>query len=179
MRSPWSLIAYRNSCIAVCISSGVGDITCQALQRSGKKANEEVTDAHTAFDLHRTAAFAGAGLMIMGPLNHTIEVSLERLFPGISLLGISQKVLSRVVIAPAVIATQFAAVLVLQGATQDAIVTKVRSDVAPAWVTGTMFWPAASVLLYRFVPVHHRPGCGSVLGALWSTYLSFMAHRHS
>mmetsp|Transcript_18896 Transcript_18896/g.56143 ORF Transcript_18896/g.56143 Transcript_18896/m.56143 type:complete len:172 (-) Transcript_18896:24-539(-) len=124
------------------------------------------------WDSRRTAEFVGVGACVMAPCSHLFEMTLERQFPGVHVKAIASKVMSRVVLAPCFLSVSFGALALVRG--RD-VWDAVSSSVWPAWKTGTLFWPAISVFQYRFVVVHWRPAFGSVVGAFWSTYLSWVA----
>ncbi|KAJ8602948.1 hypothetical protein CTAYLR_001538 [Chrysophaeum taylorii] len=126
------------------------------------------------FDGRRTTQFVFVAITVMGPANHGFELVMERVFPGTALRQVGAKVVSRVCCAPVFLSLNFASLAMVRDGDP---VTAVTTNVVPAWLTGTMFWPAASAFTYRVVPVAGRAAFGSVLGAFWSTYLSFVAHR--
>lgn len=155
------MMAWARSMAAVGFAYGVGDMACQRLESR-------------TLDQKRTAEFAAVGSAIIGPLNHGYELVLERRFPGAAVRQVLYKVVSRMVCAPVFLTVNFASLALVRN--RDAI-EAVRKNVVPAWATGTFFWPAVSLVVYRYVPLTLRPAVGSVIGAVWSTYLSFMSHR--
>uniref|UniRef100_A0A7S3K1N3 Uncharacterized protein n=1 Tax=Aureoumbra lagunensis TaxID=44058 RepID=A0A7S3K1N3_9STRA len=158
-------VAWGRSICAVGLAWGAGDIMCQSIEKNGS-LNE--------LDKKRTIDFILVGGLLLGPANHAFELWVEQTFPGIALRQICKKVLTRVFIAPGFLTLSFGAVAFIKG---DDIQNAVLLNVFPAWCTGSLFWPLASAFAYRFVPLTARPAFGSALGAIWSTYLSFMAHR--
>lgn len=152
--------AYARSCAAVCASFTVGDVVCQHIEGP-------------AWRHRRTAEFALVGGVVLGPASHTLELWLERLFPGTAVRAIAQKVGSRVLVSPFFLSLNFGTLALLRG--QD-ILAALRAKVAPAWQTGCLFWPAVAAVTYKFVPLAARPAAGSAVGCVWSSYLSWVAH---
>jgi hypothetical protein len=53
---------------------GTGDVACQRIAAS--------VDDVEWFEAGRTLRFATCGLLVMGPMSHTLEHALERHIPG-------------------------------------------------------------------------------------------------
>ena len=156
-------LAYARSMCVVCTTFSVGDIICQRLETDGKHWKQQ-----------RTAEFATVGGLVMGPASHTLEWQLERIFPGVRLLPVAQKVLSRVVVSPLFLSLNFGSLALLRG---DDVRTSLSQKVLPAWQTGCLFWPGVAAFTYRFVPLTWRPTFGACVGCVWSCYLSYVAHK--
>mmetsp|Transcript_107822 Transcript_107822/g.344205 ORF Transcript_107822/g.344205 Transcript_107822/m.344205 type:complete len:169 (+) Transcript_107822:50-556(+) len=153
--------AYARSCAAVCASFALGDVACQRIE------GEE-------WHPRRTTEFAFVGGAVLGPASHTLELGLERFFPGTGVRSIARKVGCRVLVSPLFLSLNFGSLAALRG--QD-VSAQLRSKVFPAWQTGCFFWPAVATLTYKFVPLLARPAAGSAVGCAWSCYLSLVAHR--
>lgn len=110
---------------------------------------------------------------MLGPMSHGFEMQIERLVPGNASRAVAIKVVTRILVAPAFLGANFGSLALVRG--RDAV-AECAGKVPAAWKTGTVFWPAFSVVQYRFVPLQYRPAVGSAVGALWSTYLSHVAH---
>ena len=158
-------IAWARSLGTVTTSFSIGDVAAQRV----------TGEADWKWDAKRTLEFAAVGLCVMGPTSHLFESAIERTVPGTEIRAVVTTVLTRVTVAPCFLSLSFGSLAFLRGRdVSDAIC----SSVWPAWKTGTLFWPAVSLATYRFVPVHWRPAVGSCVGAVWSTYLSFVATEH-
>eukprot|EP00966_Prymnesium_polylepis_P324988 7380986-Prymnesium_polylepis.1 len=153
--------AYARSAAVVCASFSVGDCVCQQIEANG------------AWKRRRTAEFALVGGALMGPASHTLELGLERFFPGATCRAIAKKVAARVLVSPLFLSLNFGSLAVLRG---HEVAATLRAKVLPAWQTGSMFWPLVAAFTYRFVPLQARPAFGSVVGCVWSCYLSWVAH---
>lgn len=157
-------MSWAKSMTAVGGASFLGDAACQWLE--GK----------TSLDNRRSLEFVLVSGLIMAPVNHGYELVAEKIFPGTAMAQVWRKVLSRMACAPAFLSLNFGSLALARN--KDAT-EAISENVLPAWITGTFFWPAASAFAYRFVPLGSRPAFGSLLGAFWSTYLSFMAYNKS
>jgi hypothetical protein len=172
--------AYVRSCMAVGTAFLTGDVLCQRIGASSSpaertEATSEASSSPAGFqwDAVRTAQFALVGTTILGPASHTLELLLEKSFPGATVRPIAQKVASRVAVAPLFLSLNFGSLALLRG--QD-VRAALESKVFPAWQTGSLFWPAVAAITYRFVPLTARPATGAVVGTIWSSYLSWVAH---
>jgi len=159
MNSPY---AWSRSVGAVGLAWGVGDVICQQVEQPA------------AWDRVRTLQFVSVGTLVMGPTSHGFELLNERLFPGNAMREVAKKVLFRVCCAPGFLTLSFGGLALVRG---HDVLDAVTNNVWPAWCAGTLFWPAVSCFTYKFVPVATRPAFGSTVGALWSSYLSYIAHR--
>ena len=158
--------AYVRSCMAVGTAFLTGDMLCQRIE-----ASSSPTDFN--WDHVRTSQFALVGTTVLGPASHTLELLLEKYLPGASVRPIAQKVASRVAVAPLFLSLNFGSLALLRG--QD-VQAALESKVLPAWKTGSLFWPAVAAIPYRLVPLTARPATGAVVGTIWSSYLSWVAH---
>ena len=92
------------------------------------------------WDWVRTLRMGVVGLCMSGPVSQLQHVCLERAFPGVSTGAVIAKVIAGAAIAPATIALNFTGVAVLKGQGSAEIREKVKSDVAPTWLTGVCYW---------------------------------------
>ena len=76
-------------------------------------------------------------------MSHVFEMQIERLVPGTTARAVAQKVVSRVFVAPAFLSANFGSLAVVRG--EDAARACV-DKVPDAWYTGTVFWPAFSIV---------------------------------
>ena len=81
---------------------------------------------------------------VMGACNpmqhswHAHPIQLERFFPGNATKAVIQKVVGGAATAPLVLSANFALVGALKGHDRDRIADKVKRDVGPTWLAGTM-----------------------------------------
>ena len=153
--------AYLRSMTAVTASFTVGDLACQRIENKPE------------FEPRRTARFAFVGGAILGPASHTLELLLERTFPGASVRPIAQKVLCRIAVAPVFLSLNFGTLAVLKG---EDVFAALHSKVLPAWQTGSLFWPLVAAVTYPYVPLLARPATGAAVGTVWGAFLSWVAH---
>jgi protein Mpv17 len=52
-------------------------------------------------------------------------------------------------------------------------VDKVRQALPPTFATGCLFWPAANLLNFMFVPTTGRVAYANAAGLLWNGWLSY------
>ena len=167
-------VATGRSAAAAAVSMGVGDMACQQLSIASSSSSS--ADCAT-LDVRRAAVFGVTGLICSGPMGHAVFVLLERAVPGASAGAALRKVALDTAIAPSRIALTFATHQLLQGNGLDRAATKVRQDTLPTFAAGVCVFPWIIYGVYRQVPLGWRATVMAPVGAMWSVYLSWAAHR--
>ncbi|KAK9844229.1 hypothetical protein WJX84_010505 [Apatococcus fuscideae] len=128
----------------------------------------------------RTVAFALYGGLWSGPANHYWQNFLQRLFKGRSdPTAVVQKViLENLTISPFHNALMMSFIsLIIEGRSVRATKEKLRRDFPPLIINAWRVWPLASLINYRYVPLHLRVPFVSVLALCWSTFLIVSSKR--
>eukprot|EP00516_Mucochytrium_quahogii_P000564 CAMPEP_0203755650 /NCGR_PEP_ID=MMETSP0098-20131031/9059_1 /ASSEMBLY_ACC=CAM_ASM_000208 /TAXON_ID=96639 /ORGANISM=" , Strain NY0313808BC1" /LENGTH=239 /DNA_ID=CAMNT_0050647205 /DNA_START=273 /DNA_END=992 /DNA_ORIENTATION=+ len=163
------------SSAAIGASMSVGDAVCQFIQE-GQVANIE-----------RTKSMGIIGALITGPLSFTWNMFLENKLPGKGTVTIVKKTMVNSVFAFAIsLPVMFAAVTLLVPTptgkpTEEKglgdIKDKIKQDLLPTFLAGSLFWPAVNMVIFRFVPVSNRAIANSLCGTVWNVYLSMCANK--
>lgn len=148
----------------------IGDFLCQ-------KVNINYWKTQTEIDYERTFRMALISLTISAPLSHVINYSIEGFFPGNSWKNTSKKFLIQSLTSPFTLAIFFAANTYLQkNKTIDDALTKVKNDVLPTYLIGSLYWPFIGIANLKFVPLTYRPLVGSLASIFWNIFMSNRAN---
>ncbi|KAJ3187010.1 hypothetical protein HDU85_007048 [Gaertneriomyces sp. JEL0708] len=126
----------------------------------------------TNVDWVRALKFGFTGALLHGPYFLYGFRMLDRVCgPSRSLSTVLKKsALGQVVLFPPYVVAFLSLTAVLDGETPW---TRLKSRFMPILVNGSIFWPAANFVNFRFVPSHWRIAYVNVVGIGWNTYLSF------
>ncbi|KAI8917556.1 hypothetical protein DFJ77DRAFT_456824 [Powellomyces hirtus] len=122
-------------------------------------------------DWNRTGKFALSGLLLHGPYFLYGFRQVDRLcgHQATLLNAVKKAVVSQVTLFPVFICSFLAFSAVLDG---EAPLPRIRGKFQEVFVNGTLVWPVANVISFRFVPVAYRIPYVNLVGLGWNTYLS-------
>lgn len=154
------------------LTSGVllasGDVVCQCIQRNQLSL--------TGHNWTRTARFAVIGLTLHGPFFHFGFRALDRRFgPATTTSNVLTKtVVGQVTLFPAFLCLFYLYMGALEGRSGPECIRKLKTAYVPSYVTGTLLWPAANIINFKYVPPHNRVAYVSTVGLLWQAFLSYV-----
>eukprot|EP01027_Heterolobosea_sp_BB2_P005250 GEZU01008049.1.p1 GENE.GEZU01008049.1~~GEZU01008049.1.p1 ORF type:complete len:208 (-),score=45.37 GEZU01008049.1:159-716(-) len=129
------------------------------------------------WDQRRTAIMGTNAILIAGPLGITVQLFLERWFPGRDNKTIFKKMFINTALAPFLISVTFTSVALMKGKSLHEAQEKVKADVMPTFVMGGLYWPFVNFLNFKYVPLVYRPAVGSAAGTLWSIVMSNQVNK--
>ncbi|KAK9826536.1 hypothetical protein WJX74_001197 [Apatococcus lobatus] len=130
----------------------------------------------------RTVAFALYGLLWSGPANHYWQQFLQKAFKGRNdPRSIVQKVIvENLTFAPFANAVMMSFIsTVIEGRSIQGTKEKLRRDFPPVIFSAWRVWPLASLINYRFVPLHLRVPFVSIMALCWSIFLIISSKKPS
>lgn len=159
--------------VTSCTVMAAGDCLCQAIQHRGA-ARKQIQH-----DWQRTGRFGLVGLTLHGPFFLAGFQLLDGYFGNTKTLSNAflKTAVGQVTLFPVYVAAFFTYMGVLEGKTLPQCVEKVQSSMLPTMVTGTIFWPAANMVNFMYVPSTHRVAYVSLMGLVWNAYLSWVNTR--
>ncbi|CAF4051911.1 unnamed protein product [Adineta steineri] len=173
---------YLLTTVGIGTSVTLGDFICQYLERSKKiKDNDSTSKSFSSvlpwWDMKRSLVMCTSATFVIAPWNFTLSRIIERLFPGRQNIQIVKKMLTNTLFAPVGICLVFISVTLLNGRSLQEAKAKIKNDMLKTFVTGTCYWPFISFINFRYIPLDYRPFVGSLAGAIWNIYISFVAHN--
>ena len=154
------------ACTSISASCSIGDAACQHFGGSSD-----------AYDLHRTAAFAASGFLVLGPISYGILSSAAAFIPGSSTMVIAKRVLAIQCAEPFRLGFFLPMTVLLQGQPLDAAVAKARDETPHATVKSWLVFTMPLFVSFRYMRPENRVPLLSCIGACWNTYLSYIANR--
>jgi hypothetical protein len=124
------------------------------------------------------------GTFISGPLSHCWQMFIEQRVPGAALRQILLKTALNAGFALIIsLPVMFTASTLLdrprmrkdghvRRATLGDALEKIRADLWQTFLSGTLFWPAANIVVFKFVRVESRAVANSIIAVIWNVYLS-------
>ena len=160
---PW----FKTSAI-ISAEMWLGDLACQSIESRGKE-----------WAVQRSNTMAMTGFASTGPLVHWLVCKLEKIAPGSHARAVLTKVGLNCLFMPVMFGVSLACTSLLQGNGIQGARIKLQDELGPIVLEGIAFWPAANLLLYRFIPARHIVLASSAAGATWSVALSIRAFAPS
>ena len=157
---------------------GAADLGAQRLQHQQHKRETEC-DSAFEIDTTRQRAVCVYSVGFQGPFGHWwynfLEHNVKARLPPHLVLG-SKVLADQVVNALASNVIYFSFIPWFEGKPVEEIKQKLRMDLGPTYMLDCCFWPIASALYFRYLPVqHHLLACNSVL-LVWTLFMSYVCH---
>eukprot|EP01025_Chloroclados_australasicus_P069740 TRINITY_DN9887_c0_g1_i4.p4 TRINITY_DN9887_c0_g1~~TRINITY_DN9887_c0_g1_i4.p4 ORF type:complete len:205 (+),score=14.52 TRINITY_DN9887_c0_g1_i4:191-805(+) len=152
---------------------GAGDVVCQSVQREVAKGEKH--------DWFRTFKFFLVGLTFHGPYTFYCLKALDQQF-GTALNfknALRKAFVGHLTIHPTYVAGMYMYMGLLEGQDFQGCVDRVANGFVPTVAVGTMFWPIANLIIYRYVPFNYRLTYSNLFGLVWNTFLSWQASQVS
>lgn len=146
----------------------VGDCIYQSFEQA-----QGVTTTH---DWQRTARFAIVGATLHGPFFHQGFKLIDRIFGttmGNPVVAIKKSAFGHTFLFPTYLCAFSGYMGLLEGKTPSESVQKIRHTFWPMCVGGTLFWPAANVVNFTYIPPANRMLYINCMGVLWNSFLSY------
>ena len=124
-------------------------------------------------------AFAASGFLVLGPLSYTILSSASTLFPGTSTAIILQRIFAIQLVEPIRIGTFLPTTSLMAGASWEHALEKAQADTMPTVVRSWCVFTPFLFVAMRYLPLENRVPLLASVGAVWNTYMSFVAHRET
>ena len=148
-------------------SCSIGDVACQLLQES-----------KMPYEPQRTAAFAAAGFIVLGPVSYAILTSATAIIPGSSTAAIAKRILLISALEPLRLGIFLPSTVIFQGDLSTEIaIEKMKAETLPASLKSWMVFTAPLFIGFRYLKPENRVPLLSCVGACWNTYLSWLSHR--
>ena len=121
----------------------------------------------------RALKFGSVGLLWVGPLLTYWFVLMDRFVPGRTPRAVAVKMLvDQTVQGPLMMGMMFAWCAVLNGASAEAILTRLRAELYTTWVNSVWVWAPVQVIQQAVVPLKYRVAVFNVVSYFWDTYLA-------
>lgn len=179
-------------CATIGVSLTAGDFVCQLLEarplHSSQvgtpspvllKLSDRVWHRLGQWDFERSKKMWIIGTFISGPGSHCWQMLIERRVPGTSIRSIVAKTALNACFALTVsLPLMFTASTLLEPPrggrhnTLEDAADKLRKDLWPTFVAGTLFWPFMNFIVFKWVRVQNRAVVNSVIAVVWNVYLS-------
>ena len=163
---------------------GTGDVGAQYLTHivshsasaprgEEKRSGEDLGEAFRV-DWGRVGRFSLCGALLHGPFVHGSFVISDRLLgPAVSMsVAVKKTLLNQTVFAPLYLSIFFPFIGTLEGLSWDGSLQKMRNGFRAAFLGHCTVWPAALVLMFRFVPGHMRMLFANSVALGWNCALS-------
>ncbi|KAG1666162.1 hypothetical protein FOA52_011574 [Chlamydomonas sp. UWO 241] len=144
-----------------------GDVACQKLQKRSLVA---------PVDWKRTGRFAVVGATIHGPFFFYGFRWLDSVVKGAQGVktALTKTALGQVTLFPVYLGSCFMALKLMEGLSVQQSFEHVSKVFIPTMVTGSVFWPAANMLNFLFLPPTSRVLFVNAAGLIWNMYLSLV-----
>ncbi|KAL1460049.1 hypothetical protein WDU94_011989 [Cyamophila willieti] len=140
---------------------GIGDLISQTFIEG-----QNITDINPM----RTLQYSVVGVVV-GPTVGKWYQTLERMYGK---QAVVKKVLTdQLIFSPVFIAVLVTSLNLLQGATWEAAVAKLRASYVDIILTGYQIWPLVQVVNFYFIPTQYRVLLVQAVAVVWNTYLSW------
>ncbi|PSC72962.1 peroxisomal membrane [Micractinium conductrix] len=145
-----------------------GDALCQCIR--ARTAGREAR-----LDWRQSARFGLVGLTLHGPFFFHGFRWLDARFGAAATLqkALVKTAAGQITLFPLYTASFFMYMGILEGLPPAQAAIKVQRVLPPTLMTGSMFWPAANVLNFMFVPPTYRVLYANVAGLFWNAWLSY------
>ncbi|XP_069461598.1 protein Mpv17 [Ambystoma mexicanum] len=148
---------------------GVGDvISQQAVEHKGLREHNPV----------RTMKMMSIGFFFVGPTLGKWYPFLDRIVPGSNKTAAFKKMLlDQIVLCPVFLGCFLSIAGALNGLSPPQIGDKLKRDYKDTLIVNYYIWPAAQILNFYFVPLHHRLAVVQIVAIVWNVYLSWKANK--
>jgi protein Mpv17 len=161
-------------CVTVSTLCIVGDAVSQVV------AEPKLLRLAAPYDVARTARIAVFGFAISGPVNHVWYNVLERAVPGVGVKALLAKTAAdQLLFAPVILTLFFGSQVLLANKGVDEATAVVRRSLWPSLQMNWMFWPAAQMVNFKFVPPAQRVGFVSLCLVFWNGVLSYWFNQQA
>ncbi|KNC99011.1 uncharacterized protein SPPG_05961 [Spizellomyces punctatus DAOM BR117] len=129
-------------------------------------------------DWLRTGKFALTGALLHGPFFLYGFTMLDRLCGQARSLGavFKKSVAGQVLLFPPYVLSFLSMTALLDGQSPW---DRIQSRFVPIMVNGSIVWPIANVINFRYLPSQWRIAYINIVGIGWNTYLSFNTRQHT
>ncbi|XP_043211962.1 protein Mpv17-like [Amphibalanus amphitrite] len=172
LRDLYSRLLQRHPVIVQSVQAGalmgVGDLLAQtAVER--KRPSE--------IDLPRVGRFFGIGLCLVGPGLRLWYGALDRYVGSRGARIVIRKVaLDQGVFAPIFLGNFLVVLGAMQGRNWSQIKLKMKQEYSDILFNNWKLWPAAQLVNFYFIPLHHQVLFVQTIAIFWNTYLAWKAN---
>ena len=116
--------------------------------------------------------------VIIGPIQRTWFLTLERFIPPTSKIQIVKKlIVDQLVYGPFIIFSFYSLSGALAGNSLNDVKLMLQERYLKTVFTGYKVWPFVQAINFTFVPLQNRANFVQAVGLCWNMYLSWMANR--
>ena len=121
----------------------------------------------------RALKFGAVGCFWVGPLLTYWFNVMERFLPGRAPARVAAKlVIDQVLQGPFMIGSMFALCAAANGASMEAIQSKLETELWPTWVNSVIVWGPVQIGQQTLVPLEYRVAVANFVSYFWDTYLA-------
>jgi len=148
----------------------IGDAGAQKYERLGEKK---------AFDYSRSGSMMVTGLVI-GPVQHSFYLLLDRVLPGTNRWGILHKILAdQLIMSPTYIFLVFYLSSLLEGKTIMECNAELSEKFLFTWMLDCCIWPGLQFLNFRYFKFIYRVVFINLASCMYIVLLSYIKHSYS
>ncbi|XP_041361077.1 protein Mpv17-like [Gigantopelta aegis] len=153
--------------------------TTGVLASTGDVASQMIIEKRGRnYDPVRSARFLVFGCVCLGPILRGWYFVLDKAFRGSRLAPIKMVLADQLLFAPNILWIFLTGMAALRGESVEQIKTMLKRDYKSVLLNNYKLWPAAQIINFYFMPLHHRVLFVNFVALGWNTYLAWVSERH-